>query len=81
MTQIFESPDGGKTVYVREMGGKDRKIHSVSPAAKEEMKEILLVQEWLQIRHAAKDNPALKKAVENALLIYRLTKKNVDIHE
>lgn len=70
--QIFESPDGGKTVYVREMGGKERKLHYVSPAATAEMKETLLTQEWLEIRHAAKDNAALQKAVDHLILLYRL---------
>lgn len=70
--QIFESPDGGKTVYVREMGGQARKLHYVSPAATAEMKETLLTQEWLEIRHAAKENPALQKAVDHLILLYRL---------
>lgn len=74
MPQIFESPDGGQTVYVREMGGKERKLHSVSPSLKAEMKETLLTQEWLDIRHAAKDNPALQKSVEHAKMLYRLIK-------
>ena len=74
MPQIFESPDGGKTVYVREMGSKDKKLHYVSPALKAEMKETLLTQEWLDIRHAAKDNPALQKSVDHIIMLYRLMK-------
>lgn len=73
MPKIYESPDGGQTVYVREMGGKEKKLHSVSPALKAEMKETLLTQEWLDIRHAAKDNPALQKSVDHLIMLYRLT--------
>lgn len=70
--KIYESPDGGKTVYVREMGGKNKKLHYVSPAATEEMKDILLTQEWLDIRNTAKEHPALQKTVEQLIMMYRL---------
>lgn len=74
MPQIYESPDNGNTVYVREIGGKEKKLHSVSPALKAEMKETLLTQEWLEIRHAARNNPALQKSVDHLIMMYRLTK-------
>lgn len=74
MPQIYESPDGGQTVYVRELGSKDKKLHYVSPTAKAEMKETLLTQEWLEIRHVAKDNPALQKSVDHLIMMYRLIK-------
>jgi len=81
MTKVYESPDGGQTVYVREIGSTEKKIHSVSPALKTEMKDILLTQEWLEIRHAAKENIALQKAVDNTLMIYRLIKKDLENKE
>ena len=74
MPRIYESPDGGQTVYVRELGGREKKLHYVSPVAKAEMKETLLTQEWLEIRHAAKENPALQKSVDHLIMMYRLTK-------
>lgn len=74
--QIFESPDGGKTVYVREMGSKVRKLHYVSPSAVEEIKETEERLEWNEIRHAAKDNPALQKAVDHVKLLYQIIKNS-----
>lgn len=74
MPQIYESPDGGQTVYVRELGSKEKKLHYVSPAKTTEMKETLLTQEWLDIRHVAKDNPALQKSVDHLIMMYRLIK-------
>jgi hypothetical protein len=74
MPRIFESPDGGMTVYTREVGSKEKKLHYVSPTAKAEMKETLLTQEWLDIRHAAKSNPALQKSVDHLIMMYRLIK-------
>jgi hypothetical protein len=77
--KIYESPDGGQTVYTREMGGKEKKLHYVSPSAKTEMKETLLTQEWLDIRHAAKNHPSLQKSVDHLIMMYRLI-KNDDEH-
>lgn len=74
MPQIFESPDGGKTVYVREMGSSIKKLHYASPEDTADMREILLRQEWLDIRHAAKENPALQKSVDHIIMLYRITK-------
>jgi hypothetical protein len=74
MPKIYESPDGGQTVYVRELGGKEKKIDYISPALKADMKETLLTQEWLDIRHAAKENPALQKSVDHLIMMYRLIK-------
>jgi hypothetical protein len=78
MPQIYESPDDGKTVYVREVGSKVKKLHYVSPVEKEEMKDVLLRQEWSDIRHAAKENPTLQKSVDQLIMLYRLMKNNGD---
>lgn len=74
MSKIYESPDGGKTVYVREIGCKEKTLSYISPSAKADMKETLLTQEWLDIRHAAKDNPTLQKSADQLILLYRLIK-------
>jgi hypothetical protein len=74
MPRIYESPDGGKTVYVREMGSKEKKLHYVSPSAKEDIKDSLERMEWNEIRHVAKDNPALQKAVDHVKLLYQIIK-------
>ena len=74
MTTFFESPDGGKTVYTRESGCAHRTLNYVSPAAVSEMEEILLSQERLAIRHAAKENAALQNSVNHLIMLYRLIK-------
>jgi hypothetical protein len=71
---IYESPDGGETVYVREFGGEQKQLHSQSPRAinlHEQIKEDKL---WGDIRRTAKTNPALKHALDEAVLIYTLSK-------
>ena len=71
---IYESPDGGETVYVREFGGEQRQLHVQSPRSislKEQLAEDKL---WGNIRRAAKTNPTLKQALDEAILIYTLSK-------
>ena len=71
---IYESPDGGETVYVREPGSLQRQLHSESPRAidlKEQMRDAQL---WNQIHQEAKTNLALQTAIEQVKLIYHLSK-------
>ena len=71
---IYESPDGGETVYVREHGSTQRKLHSESARAIDIKDQLREDQLWGQIRRAAKTNPALQHALEQAQVIYQLSK-------
>jgi hypothetical protein len=71
---IFESPDSGNTVYVRESGSVDRKLWSESSENKSMHQQILEAKLWGNIRRAAKTSPALQDALERAIMIYHLTK-------
>jgi len=71
---IFESPDGGKTVYSRKSGETDRTLVWEDPEAK---KEKLFQQRWIEWRDillASKDNPGLAELVEKAEMFYKLIK-------
>lgn len=71
---IYESPDGGETIYIREHGSTQRQLYSESPrtiSLKEQLAEDKL---WGNIRRAAKTNPALQHALDEAILIYTLSK-------
>lgn len=71
---IYESPDGGETVYVREFGGEQKQLHSQSPRAFDLHEKIKEDQLWGNIRRAAKTNPTLQRALDEAILIYTLSK-------
>jgi hypothetical protein len=71
---IYESPDGGETIYVRESGSTQRQLHSQSPRAIDLHAQIKEDQLWGQIRRAAKTNPTLQRVLEEAILIYNLSK-------
>lgn len=75
MAQIFESPDGGETVYVRESGSTERHLHRQSPKAISKWEELKSNQLWYDIRQAAKTNPTLQKALDECIVIYHLSKK------
>jgi hypothetical protein len=71
---IYESPDGGETIYVRENGSNQRQLHSQSPRAIDLHEKILEDKLWGEIRRAARSNPTLKRALDEAILIYQLSK-------
>jgi len=71
---IYESPDGGQTVYVRRPGETQRQLHSESQEKKDLMAQIAEDKLWGNIRRAAKSNPTLQRALDEAILIYQLSK-------
>jgi len=67
---IFESPDGGKTVYARKSGEADRTLIIEDPEKKYRDRWV----EWRDILRASETNPALADLIEKAEVIWRLTK-------
>jgi hypothetical protein len=76
--KIFESPNGGDTVYVREIGSnpRDRVLYSESEKKKSTVEQIREDQLWHDIRRAAKTNKALQDALDRAIIIYQLSKEH-----
>lgn len=72
MTKIYESPDKGDTVYERDFGSLDKTVVS----AKERISENLL---WAIIREEAKTNPTLQAALDQCIMIYKLSKDYTDV--
>lgn len=73
---IYESPDGGETVYGRYAGETDRWLVGRSAKAKSLIEELREQKLWGEIHRAAKSNPVLQDALERAILIYELSKKD-----
>lgn len=74
MTKIFESPDGGNTVYSRESGSSEKTLIYESPKVKSLHEEILESKMWGEIRRLAKTNPTMKDAVDKVIMVYHLVK-------
>jgi hypothetical protein len=68
---IYESPDGGKTVYSRKSGSSDRTM------IKDDTSQSYITKwyEWKEILKLAETEPALANAINKAEMIYKLVKK------
>jgi len=73
---IYESPDGGETVYARYHGETDKWMVGQSTKARDLLESIREDKLWGEIRRAAKSNKALQDALNRAKIIYELSKKD-----
>jgi len=73
MPTVFESSDGGETIYAREVGSAIRTLHSESPKKQSMHEGLEEDQLWGNIRRAAKTNPTLQAALERVKVTYYLT--------
>ena len=77
-TIIYESPDGGDTVYGRYIGDSKRWMIGQSTKAKDRIEMIKEDKLWGEIRRAAKSNDLLRETLERAIIIYHLSKNDDD---
>ena len=75
-TYIYESPDGGQSVYAREAGSKERKLIGERLSANTNRKLMQESQLWHDIKVAARTNPTLQEALDRVIIIYNLSKSN-----
>jgi hypothetical protein len=68
---IFESPDGGRTVYTRKPGESTRHLHSKDEVREKETAEY---ERWMNIFNARRDNAALNDVCTKAEILYELSK-------
>jgi len=71
---IYESPDGGETVYARYAGETERWMVGQSTKAKDRIDLIKEDKLWGEIRRAAKSNKVLQDALNRVKIIYELSK-------
>ena len=75
-TYVYESPDGGETTYAREMGAppESRVMIGQSWQAKEQVEKRM----WTEIYDKRNQNTALQSAVEQCIIIYKLSEDYTD---
>jgi len=75
-TYIYESPDGGETTYAREMGAppESRIMIGQSWMAKQQIEKRM----WAEIYDKRNQNTALQSAVEECIIIYKLSEDYED---
>ena len=68
---VYESPDGGKTVYSRRIGSMERTLVYQSPEAITNLRYI----KWKDILSVSEKYPALDYAIKQAEFIYEIIKE------
>ena len=69
---IYESPDGGKTVYSRKNGSSTRKLHSLDEMQQKEEK---LASRWVKLKDAVyMEDPAIDDLLNKIEMLMELKK-------
>lgn len=71
---IFESPDGGKTVYSRQPGSTVKQLHYESEEVKSMRDKLLEDKMWGEIRRLAQTDPTMKDLADKMIMTYHLLK-------
>ena len=71
---IYESPDGGRTVYARRPGSNHREVHLKDPAIDKELAELKNQEKWQMILAERANNPELNDLLEKAEILYELSR-------
>ena len=67
---IYESPDGGKTIYSRKSGETERTLHSIDPMHK---KELELSARWVKLKQAVyMEDPAIDELIHKIEMLMEL---------
>jgi len=71
-TYIYESPDGGDTVYRRPMGSTQRELHSISKKKRCLISDMKKNKLWGDIHRAAQSDPVLQDMLDRIEVYHRL---------
>ena len=72
---IYESPDGGHTVYARRPGTSNRELYSQSEERQMELAELEQQKRWVDIFQERKNNPELNQLCEQIEMFYELGRR------
>ena len=75
---IYESPDGGKTIYARERGSSDRVLIRTDNAVEETKKLLNRQKRLMKIVELAETVPPINDQLEKLEEIYLLVKNEND---
>ena len=71
---IFESPDGGRTIYSRRPGEMDRRLHHRDPELERELAQQAQLERWRDIFQARQHDPELDRLCEQVEILYELSR-------
>jgi hypothetical protein len=73
---VYETPDGGRTIYVRKAGEANRVVHRIDPTLEAEILRERERNKWMDIFNTSERSPALQEAIDRVIVIYELAKDN-----
>lgn len=71
-TYIYESPDGGDTIYRRRFGDASREIHSISDKKRSLIDDLRKTKLWGEIHRAAETDPVLQELIDRVEIYHTL---------
>ena len=71
---VYESPDGGRTVYKRNSGQAERVLHRLDPELEAEILRERERNVWMDIFNTGEHSPALQEAIERVIMLYELSR-------
>jgi len=72
---VFESPDGGRTVYARNSGSNKRELHWQDPNLQQELRDLERSKRWVEIFQARRNNAELDRLCEQVEILYELGRR------
>ena len=76
MSDIFESPDKGQTVYRRSPGTSQRELYSTTSDGTNLHEQLQEDQMWGNIRRMARTDEGLRELLERAIIYYNLKREH-----
>ena len=73
-TYIYESPDGGHTVFRRQIGASasERELHSMSDEKRAWDRQLEREMKWTRILNAGEDDPVLRQMLDQIEIYHSL---------
>jgi len=71
---VYESPDGGRTIYKRQTGSTERILHKIDPELEAEILRERDRSVWMDIFNTAERIPALQEAIDRVIVVYELSR-------
>ena len=69
---IYESPDGGDTIYRRRLGDPQRELHSISDKKRDLIDDLRKTKLWGEIHRAAAKDPVLQELIDRVEIYHTL---------
>ena len=74
VSYVYESPDGGDTVYAREVGSTERVMIGQNTRARSLVEKLQEDKLWGEIRRMATTDPAMAELLNRVKVYYQLKK-------